>query len=312
MSEQLVQVPSSVTDTFREFNRFYTVLIGSLARGYLETEYMLQEARVIFEVATRPGCTAKDIRCRAGFEQAYLSRLITRLTQAGIMRRNASSKDRREHKLFLTPAGRLAFKTLDHRANSQARQLLNRLDSDEMDRLSNSLQIVQNLLDPVSREETVSVRGQRVGDLGWVFQRHAVVYAQEFHYSPLFEEYVCDGLAPFMKGYDSRRDGLWIGEMGGRRVGSIAVHHIANRLNWAKLRWFLVEKEARGRGLGSRLLDTAVAFCKKAGYKGIFLWTVSDLDAARRLYERTGFKLVKGKSCAWASWAREQRWELRL
>jgi len=312
MSCQHVQVPGSVTGAFREFNRFYTVLIGFLARGYLDTEYTLQEARLIFEVAALPGCTGKDIRSRAGFEQAYLSRLIMRLTQAGIMRRKVSTEDRREQKLFLTPAGRLAFKTLDERANSQARQLLNRLDSDEMDRLSNSLQTVQNLLNPASREETVTVRGQRVGDLGWVFQRHAVVYAQEFHYNPLFEKYVCDGLSPFMKGYESRRDRLWIGRMGGRRVGSVAVHHVANRLGWAKLRWFLVEKEARGRGLGSKLLDTAVAFCKKAGYKGIFLWTVSDLDGARRLYERTEFKLVEEKRCAWASWAREQRWELRL
>ena len=313
MPEQHGQVSSSITDTFREFNRFYTVLIGSLSRGYLNTEYTLQEARVIFEVATRPGCTAKEIRSRAGFDQAYLSRLITRLTQAGVLRHSTALEDRREQRLSLTPAGRLVFKTLNQRANLQARQLLERLDPNEMDKLSNSLQTVQSLLDPASRDRDLNIRDQRAGDLGWVFQRHAVVYSKEFGYSRLFETYVCDGLAPFMKDYDSKKDRLWIGEMGGRRVGAVAVHHVDDRLGWAKLRWFLVEKEARGRGLGSMLLDTAVTFCKKVGYKGIFLWTVSDLDAARKLYERTGFKLAEEKKgCAWAPWAHEQRWELRL
>jgi GNAT superfamily N-acetyltransferase len=182
-----------------------------------------------------------------------------------------------------------------------------------MGELSNSLQTVQSLLDPAFPRKSITVRYQRPGDLGWVFERHVVVYTQEFGYTPLFEAYVCDGLAPFMKDYDPKKDRLWIGEMGGRRIGCIAVHHIGNRAGWAKLRWFLVEREARGRGLGSMLLDTAVAFCKKAGYKGILLWTVSDLDVARKLYERTGFKLAEEKKgCAWAPWAQEQRWELRL
>jgi DNA-binding MarR family transcriptional regulator/GNAT superfamily N-acetyltransferase len=306
-------VSASITGTFREFNRFYTVLIGSLSRGYLETEYTPQEARVIFEVATMPGCTAKQIQSRAGFDQAYLSRLLTRLTHSGVVRRATSMEDRREQKLFLTRAGRKAFKTLDERANIQARQLLARLHSDELDELSNSLQTVERLLHGSAQVERITVRHERPGDLGWVFERHAVVYRKEFGYSALFESYVCEGLAPYMKDYDSSRDGLWIGETGGRRVGSIAVHHVANRPGWAKLRWFLVEKEARSRGLGFKLLSTALVFCRKAGYKGIFLWTVSDLDAARRLYERAGFKLVEEKkTCAWAPWAREQRWELRL
>jgi len=307
------QVLRFATRSFREFNRFYTVLIGSLSRGYLDTEYTLQEGRVIFEIATRPGCTAKDIRTHAGFDQAYLSRLITRLTRAGAVWHSTSVEDGREQKLYLTQAGRLAFRTLDERANVQAQQLLEQLNSGDRDTLSGCLRTVQTLLDPTPRVEPVTVRAQRSGDLGWVFQRHAVVYAQEFGYSAVFEKYVCEGLSPFMEGYDAEKDRLWIGEIGGCRVGSIAVHHVNSRPGWAKLRWFLVEKESRGRGLGSMLLDRAVAFCKKAGYKGIFLWTVSDLDAARRLYERAGFRLAEEtKSCAWAPWAHEQRWELAI
>jgi GNAT superfamily N-acetyltransferase len=179
--------------------------------------------------------------------------------------------------------------------------------------LGNAFQTVRRLLDATAPPDAIKIRDQQAGDLGWVLHRHAVVYKEEFGYSDLFESYVCEGLTPFMKNYDPKRDRLWIGEMGRRRIGSVAVHHVLNCPGWAKLRWFLVEKEARGRGLGYRLLDTAIGFCKKAHYRGIFLWTVSDLDAARRLYERFGFKLTEeSKTCPWAAWAHEQRWELRL
>jgi DNA-binding MarR family transcriptional regulator/ribosomal protein S18 acetylase RimI-like enzyme len=313
MPGQTREAERSITGKFREFNRFYTVLIGSLSRGYLDTEYTLQEARVIFEVATYPGCTAKAIRSHAGFDQGYSSRLITRLVQAGLIRKVKATDDHREQRLHLTQKGRLAFETLDERADRQAHELLNRLTSEETYELYNAFRSVQHLLDPSVPPEAVTVREMRAGDLGWVFQRHAVIYGEEFGYSHLFEVYVSKGLAPFMKNYDPKLDRLWIGEMGGRRVASIAVHHVAKRRGWAKLRWFLVEREARGRGLGSLLLDTAMSFCKNAGYKGIFLWTVSDLDSARRLYERSGFELTEEKrNCAWASSAHEQRWELRL
>jgi DNA-binding MarR family transcriptional regulator/GNAT superfamily N-acetyltransferase len=304
---------SAITETFRKFNRFYTVLLGSLSSEYLETEYSLQEARVIFEVATASGCTAREIQSRAGFDQGYLSRVITRLTRAGVIRRRKSADDRREKELFLTKEGQLAFRTLDQRANSQARKLLGNLSSDALDELGQAFETIHRLLDPSIQALPMVVRGHKAGDLGWVFQRHGVVYGEEFGYGPLFEVYVCEGLSPFMKKYDPKKDRLWIAEMGGRRVGSIAVHHVASRVGWAKLRWFLVEKEARGRGLGSKLLESAVTFCQKAGYRGIFLWTVSDLHAARNLYEQIGFKLVEETNgCTWASWAREQRWELQL
>jgi DNA-binding MarR family transcriptional regulator/N-acetylglutamate synthase-like GNAT family acetyltransferase len=307
------ELEKTLTATFRRFNRFYTVLIGSLSRDYLETEYNLQEARVIFELATNPGCTARDIESIAGFDQGYLSRIVARLTQAGVIRRVRSPNDRREQRLYLTKTGERAFKILDQRANDQARQLLGQLSPEARYEVGNAFQTIRSLLDRSVRTEAINIRGQKAGDLGWLLQRHAVLYKEEFRYSDLFESYVCQGLAPFMKNYDRKLDRLWIGELGGRPVGSVAVQHVNNPAGWAQLRWFLVEKAARGRGLGSQLLHMTVAFCRKAGYKGIFLWTVNDLHAARRLYERTGFTLVQEtKSCAWAPWGREQKWEFRL
>ena len=161
--------------------------------------------------------------------------------------------------------------------------------------------------------DKIRLRPHRAGDVGWLLQRHAEVYAKEFRYLPVFEAYVSETIPPFLRAFDPRRDRLWIAEQAGKRVGCIAIHHDPKRRGWAKLRWFLVEEEARGTGLGSRLMDTALRFSRRAGYRGVHLLTVDDLVAARRMYESRGFHLVsEGPRCVWAPWAQEQRWELPL
>ena len=158
------------------------------------------------------------------------------------------------------------------------------------------------------------IRARQVGDVGWACMRQAELYAQEFRYSAVFEDYVIQSFGPFVAGFDARRDQLWVAELDGRRAGCIAIQHDPERLGWAKLRWYFVEKDARGHGLGKALLDAAVAFSRKAGYKGILLWTVDDLGDARRQYEKAGFRLAftDAEPCAWAPWGHEQRWELDL
>ena len=303
----------SLLSTFRRFNRFYTALIGTLSRGYLGTPYSLQEARVIFEVATNPGCTAKDIQLHAGFDQGYLSRLVERLTRTRLIRRTKSPDDGRAQNLFLTSGGKRAFKILNQRADKQARQLTTHLNGNQVVQLQKSLTVVQRLLDSELPTEPINVREQQVGDLGWAFYRQVVAYKEEFGYSQVFESHFCEGLFPYLNNFEAKRDRMWVGMAGDQTVGFVAVHHVADRPGWAQLRWFFVEKNFRGRGLGSRLLEILVAFCRKVGYEGVFLWTVSDLDAARRLYQKFGFKLAEEKEdCNWASWAREQLWELRL
>ena len=169
-------------------------------------------------------------------------------------------------------------------------------------------------LAPPMAKALVRIRKGRIGDLGWTFERQAVLYHEEFGYSQVFETYVARGLAPFLDNFDPKRDALWIATLDGRRVGAIAVQHDPERRGWAKLRWYFVEKEGRGHGAGSRLLSTAIRFARRARYQGILLWTVDDLDAARRQYEKAGFALAHQDEapCPWAAWGHEQRWELRL
>ncbi|MCA1819911.1 MAG: GNAT family N-acetyltransferase [Thermoplasmatota archaeon] len=158
------------------------------------------------------------------------------------------------------------------------------------------------------------IRRSRVGDLGWAFQRQAVIYHGEFGYLPIFETYLAQGLAPFLEGFDAKLDAAWVAQAGNVPLGFVAIQHDPGRPGWAKLRWFFVEEAGRGQGLGRRLLATALSFSRSVGHRGVYLWTVDDLDAARRQYERAGFALAHEARapCRWAPWGHEQRWEIEF
>jgi GNAT superfamily N-acetyltransferase len=130
------------------------------------------------------------------------------------------------------------------------------------------------------------------GDLGSIVHLHGTTYADEYSFDPTFEAYVAGTLAEFAL-FRCDRDRLWMAERANALVGCIAIVGTAEAE--AQLRWFLVDPSARGCGLGQRLLNEAVAFSRRCGYETVFLWTVSALTVAARLYRSVGFRKVEEK-----------------
>jgi len=146
-----------------------------------------------------------------------------------------------------------------------------------------------------SRVPAIRLRRPRAGDLGWVVERHGAVYANEYRYDARFEGLVARVVGDFVERFDPKRERCWIAEANGKRVGSVFLTRLPGGRGTAKLRLLLVEKSARGTGLGRRLVRACAAFARSRGYRAIELWTQAELVAARKLYVSEGYVLVSSK-----------------
>lgn len=151
----------------------------------------------------------------------------------------------------------------------------------------------------------------RPGDIGWVVHRHGVLYAREYDWDYRFEAYVAETMVPFGLHHDPARERLWLAEIGERIVGSIAI--VSGEADAAQLRWFLVEPDCRGMGIGRRLVDEALTFCRATGRPRVYLRTVTGLDAAAHLYTAAGFRLTAQVPAArWGAEVVEELYDLML
>jgi len=151
------------------------------------------------------------------------------------------------------------------------------------------------------------------GAMGRMVELHASYYHREWEFGLFFEARVAKEMAEFLSRFDDTRDGFWIVSLKNRIEGGIAIDGIKAMTDGAHLRWFILSPEIRGRGLGNKLMEEAVSFCRKKNYKKVYLETFEGLHAARHLYEKFGFKLVhQAEGAQWGKKMTEQRFELLL
>ena len=161
-------------------------------------------------------------------------------------------------------------------------------------------------------DTSISIRTEiKPGDLGAIMHLHGVLYAEEYGLDWTFELYIAKGYAEAAEAFTSGKARLWVAEDAGKVVGSIAI--VGHSPEAAQLRWFLLHPSARGQGLGRRLLKEAIEFSRASGYQRIFLWTLSNLDAAIHLYRAFGFqKTEEATHRLWGKTLTEERYELGL
>lgn len=298
----------------RRFNRFYTKQIGILDEGLLRSPFSLAEVRVLYEIANGTDVTAAALADELRLDPGYLSRILRRFHERGLLRRETSAADGRRSHLTLTEKGRRTFAGLDARQDEDVAALLARLSAAGRQRLVDAMHGIEDVLGAPARDsgEPYLLRQHQPGDMGWITHRHGVLYSQEYGYDERFEALVAKIAGEFIEHLDPARERCWIAERRGEIVGSVFL--VNQSATVAKLRLLYVEPSARGLGIGARLVDECIRFARRAGYRKITLWTQSELLAARRIYQKTGFKLV-GKR-RHRSFSRDdlvsETWELKL
>jgi DNA-binding MarR family transcriptional regulator/GNAT superfamily N-acetyltransferase len=288
----MATAPAARVAAIRAFNRFYTRRAGVLGDRLLRSPFSLTEMRVLYELAHREPLTATDLRGDLGIDAGYLSRIVRSFTTKKLVERTHSAADRRRHVLRLTARGRRAFARLEQRAQQDVAAMISSLSGSDQRALVAAMETIKGLLEPrTPAAAPFLLRSHEAGDMGWVVQQHGATYAREWGYNAEFEALVARIVADFLDHYDARRERCWIAEKDGENVGSVFL--VRKSKTVAKLRLLLVDPRARGLGIGKRLVDECIRFARQAGYRKLTLWTQSELDAARGIYQRAGFTCVR-------------------
>lgn len=322
----------------RRFNRYYTGKLGLLNEHYQRASISLTEARVLYELAQRTGTRKHDRRVagetreeaedrrraqrRAGAEvegltskelaelleldPGYLSRILKRFEERGLLVRAPSDKDKRQAKLHLTMHGREAYRSLDKAASDEVAEQLEMLFPEQQDELAAAMAAVERLLEARPRGPIV-LRPHTSGDLGWIVESQARLYSAAFRWGKGMEAVAARIVADFLENFKPGREACWIAERDGQRLGAVLLVERSEQV--AQLRLLAVLPAARGAGVGSLLVKQCERFARQAGYEKVYLWTQSVLTSARKIYQASGYRLVEesthtsfGEPVAGESW----------
>jgi DNA-binding MarR family transcriptional regulator/ribosomal protein S18 acetylase RimI-like enzyme len=299
----------------RRFNRFYTRHVGLLRKTYLDSPYSLGELRVLYEIAHARAPTAREIARMLDMDEGYLSRILRDFEQRGLITRKPSASDGRRSHLALSARGRQTFAPLERRTQRQVAHTLGKLQPCDQQRLVTAMQTIEALLQEGRQDAPAcfpcALRPPRPGDFGWIVKRHAELYAAEYGWVEPFEGLCAQIIADFVNNHDPDLERCWIAEANGENVGSVML--VKDGPGVARLRLLLVDPKARATGLGTRLTSECIEFARAAGYRKIALWTHSVLKAARHIYRKAGFTLVRSeRHNSWGQPVISEHYELVL
>ena len=306
----------NTTKEIRSFNRFYTSHIGMLNQHFLESPYSLTEVRLLYEIGEHQSITAQNLSELLNIDKGYLSRILKLFLKDGIILKAKSKEDGRAYYIELTKKGELLLNDLQTKSDTQIHNFVQQLNSDEKDMLVNSMRTIKNLLvtnydNKILAREVTFRQGLRPGDLGYLIYLHGILYSKESGYSLKFEGYIVKTFYDFLEHYDPQNDRIWLAEYNQQIIGCIAI--VKHPKKEAQLRWFLTHPVFRGTGIGTKLLNTALDYCREKKYKNVYLLTTSVQQRAIAMYKKAGF--VQTESIELHQWGKtmhEERFDLKL
>jgi DNA-binding MarR family transcriptional regulator/GNAT superfamily N-acetyltransferase len=282
-----------VVAAVRAFNRFYTRQIGLLNEHVAKSRFSLAEGRVLYELSKRGHAKGMDLAQALDMDPAYLSRLLRKFVDAGLVVHMPSVTDRRSNETVLTSDGDAAVAELEDLNDDAVDAMLEQVSPADRDALVAAMGSIRAILGDEPKRSPIILRPHRIGDLGWMIHRQGILYNRQFGWNIDFESLIAGIYNQFQQAPASPPRDLWVAEQNGSVVGSIFVMPSEGIEGSAQLRMLYVEPAARGQGVGTVLVKQAVSFARDNGYERMRLWTHTIQESARRIYAAAGFKIVE-------------------
>ena len=267
--------PDLHTDTLRRFNRTYTQRIGALDESFLGTGRPLAVSRLLFEIGP-DGAGVRELRERLDLDSGYLTRLLRRLTDEGLVELQSDPVDGRRRVATLTAAGQRTWRELEDRSEDLARGLVAALTDRQRDRLTEALATADLLV----RAATVQLREVSPTD--------PVALEAVSHYFAELDRRFSHGFDP---GEPDHAGTFVVATSDGRPVAYGGVRPLDAETGEIKRMW--VHDDWRGAGLGSRMLRELEALARRLGHHRVVLDTNGTLTEAIAMYARAGYAPIE-------------------
>lgn len=290
-------VPDTIVSDIRAASRHLVRGLGFLDKTIAGTDLSASSVHAILEIGLTPGLTARELGERLKLEKSTVSRMLKGLDKRGALVLKAVESDGRSQALHLTEEGERLFSEIDAFGDAQARRALNAMQGTSPEAVAEVLTAYSEALMPKEADQSFTtndtiVEGYQTGMIGDIAALHARTHGPVIGMGPAFESVVSAAMAEFMTRIENPTNNSWSVLDGSTVIGSISIDGEDLKGNIAHLRWFILSEKLRGRGLGRTLLQKALNHCDHHGFNEIHLWTLKGLDAARTLYEKSGFELA--------------------
>jgi DNA-binding MarR family transcriptional regulator/ribosomal protein S18 acetylase RimI-like enzyme len=264
----------------REFNRYYTARLGLLRKRHLDGEFSLTEARILYEIGSRPGLTASSLRGALGLDAGYISRLLATLTRRKLVRQTASKEDGREKLLSLSATGEKKVALLNEQSALQIQEMLESLSASDRETVIQSLTKVRSIL---SEARNPAVRIVRLSEA----TEDAFLLLEEYYEAVnVVRRDTPEDIRKFIRDASS---GMWLAYLRGKAVGCVVLRKLTSIPSAGECKRLYVRPEARGNRIADALLDAQEEFAVASGLEWIYLDSYDDLKAAIALYKRRGY-----------------------
>lgn len=275
-------------EQIRNLNRFYVSYFNRFEKELYQGFPSMNEARIMAYLKFNQSSTATDIQEQLGFDKGQLSKMLTKLEKASLVNRTLNPNDRRHYLLTLTKAGETSHNELAAKARLYLSNAFKDYKPAFLNLIANDMSEIEFLY---QQHANIEIRSGNLADLGYIADLHSRIYQSEIKYNEMFHHYVFDSLSKYAKNLTNGC--IWIATLNKRRVGAISLVKDDSRIY--QLRWFAVDPDFQGLGIGTKLLNTLMEYIAQENISDVYLWTVDELHGARKLYGQAGFQKIESK-----------------
>ncbi|WP_145325344.1 bifunctional helix-turn-helix transcriptional regulator/GNAT family N-acetyltransferase [Paenibacillus xylanexedens] len=297
----------SLVSGIRKFNRFYLNYQSFFNQHVYDDSLSLPEIRMLYEINKINACTARVLQEELKLDKGYVSRVLKSFENKNIIYKEKCENDSRVFFLHLTSEGKDVYQSLENKANQQIVKLFEDISLRDQQKLLDSMVTIENILTKQHNEyeSVVTIRDQYTDDDKEIMiEKQREFYTENCGFDENFIGYL-------RSTFEAKIEKIWIAEVDGEFAGCIGL--VKKDDKTALLRWFIIDSSVRGKGVGTKLIQTLIKYCQKTQYEKLSLETVSQLKTARRLYSKFGFELTEAnEQFMWGQDLVDEHWELKL